>query len=476
MNILNNSLIKREKRPIKVLQIGEGNFLRGFIDYFIAYLNENHNYNCGVCVVQPRKGNKLKELQEQDGLYTLVMEGLLNDSPYSEEKIIDVIEDLINPYSNYSEFLEYAHSNDLNIIFSNTTEAGIVLDLCDTDFSTTPNTYPGKLLALLKERYEYFYHDKTKGLYIIPCELVVGNGDLLKSTLVSLSKACNFNEDFINWLTTANKFYNTLVDRIVPGHPCNDDLKKLFNKLNYVDNKLIKSELYHLFALSGDKSLNNVFPYKESNLQIIVANDISPYYERKVKILNASHSCIAPIAYLCGLKTVRESILNNEIKQFLDNFLLKEALPSINFDYNELISYKNDVITRFSNPFIEHKLQSIFLNSMSKYKVRILPTAITYYENNKKLPYNSLFAFAALLNLYSQYTINDESNIVNFFNDLYSKNPSSKEIIETSLEFLELKEVYESMKGACDFLIATLDSIKYKGALESLKSQITLYE
>ena len=140
MNILNNSLIKREKRPIKVLQIGEGNFLRGFIDYFIAYLNENHNYNCGVCVVQPRKGNKLKELQEQDGLYTLVMEGLLNDSPYSEEKIIDVIEDLINPYSNYSEFLEYAHSSDLNIIFSNTTEAGIVLDLCDTDFSTTPNT------------------------------------------------------------------------------------------------------------------------------------------------------------------------------------------------------------------------------------------------------------------------------------------------------------------------------------------------
>ena len=221
MELLNKSICNKKERPIKVLQFGEGNFLRAFVEWIIQGMNDAGVFNGNVAVVQPMPFGRIKELGEQDGLYTLYLEGLQNGKTIKQHQVIDVLGDYINPFTQYNEYLEYAKSEDLQFIISNTTEAGIALDPTDLDLTVTPKSYPGKLLAFLKTRYEHFSGDYEKGLFIIPCELIDYNGTELKRVLVELAKIHNMDEKFIDWMVNANKYYNTLVDRIVPGYPRN---------------------------------------------------------------------------------------------------------------------------------------------------------------------------------------------------------------------------------------------------------------
>ena len=242
----------KPSRKVKVLQFGEGNFLRAFIDWIIQKMNEKGVFDGGVCVVQPMPFGRVANLEEQDGLYTLILQGRQNGQDIRVPQVIDVLEDFINPFTQYDKYLEYAKSEDLEFIISNTTEAGIAYDPTDTDLSVTPKSYPGKLLAFLKARYDHFKGAKEAGLEIIPCELIDYNGDTLKSVLVQLANHLNMDQEFINWLTEANRYYNTLVDRIVPGYPKGQD-KQLWEEFGYEDNNMVIGEIFHLWVIQGPK-------------------------------------------------------------------------------------------------------------------------------------------------------------------------------------------------------------------------------
>lgn len=233
------------ERPIKILQFGEGNFLRAFVDWILQNLNDSGVINADVAVVQPMPTGRVAELAKQDGLYTLCLEGIDKGEKVQSRQVIDVLRDFVNPFEDYDKFLSYGRSEDLEIIISNTTEAGIALDPTDTDLTKCPKSFPGKLLALLRARYEKFHGDMKHGLAIIPCELIDYNGRELKRVLVELAKINNMSEAFINWITVANHFTSTLVDRIVPGYP-RDNAAQICEDMGYQDNNIVKGEIFHL--------------------------------------------------------------------------------------------------------------------------------------------------------------------------------------------------------------------------------------
>ena len=397
--MLINEKFTPKTRPIKVLQFGEGNFLRCFVDWIIQNMNEasDVDFNGNVCVVQPLAMGMIDGLKKQNGLYTVLLEGLMNQKIIEENQVIDSLADFINPYSEYDRYLEYAKSTDLQYVISNTTEAGIVLDPNDVDLTKTPNSYPGKLLALLKTRYDYFNGDSSKGLDIIPCELIDYNGDNLKKILVNLAKLNNLSTEFIDWLENSNRYYNTLVDRIVPGYPRND-AAKLAEKLGYVDNFMVKGEIFHLWVIEDHHGLVKHFP-ADKHLNVKFVEDVTPYKQRKVKILNGAHTLMVPVSYLAGHNTVLETMNDPVLLRFVKGFIFKEVIPTIDLPEADMVEFANSVLERYANPFVYHELMSISLNSMTKYKTRILDAVKTNLENNV-FPKNALYSLAALIVFY----------------------------------------------------------------------------
>ena len=444
--MLINEKFAPKTRPIKVLQFGEGNFLRCFVDWIIQNMNEasDVDFNSNVCVVQPLAMGMIDGLKKQNGLYTVLLEGLMNGKVIEENQVIDSLADFINPYSEYDRYLEYGKSADLQYVISNTTEAGIVLDVNDTDFSKTPNSYPGKLLALLKVRYDHFNGAKDKGLDIIPCELIDYNGDNLKKILVELAKINNLSNDFIDWLENSNRYYNTLVDRIVPGYPRND-AAKLAEKLGYVDNFMVKGEIFHLWVIEDHHGLVNHFPANK-HLNVKFVEDVTPYKQRKVKILNGAHTLMVPVSYLAGHNTVLETMNDPLLLRFVKGFIFKEVIPTIDLPESDMIDFANSVLERYANPFVYHELMSISLNSMTKYKTRILDSVNTNLENNV-FPKNALYSLAALIVFYrgirnnEAIKLNDNPEFLEMFKKLWSDYDqnliSSDELVRVVLANIE---------------------------------------
>ncbi|MDE6373689.1 MAG: tagaturonate reductase, partial [Clostridia bacterium] len=342
-------------RPIKIMQFGEGNFLRAFVDWIIQCLNDGGAINADVAVVQPMPFGRVKELKEQDGLYTLRLEGIDNGKKVKSSRIIDVIGDLINPFEEYGHYLSYGESEDLQIIISNTTEAGIAVDPTDTDLTVCPKSYPGKLLALLKRRYEHFKGDMGKGLAIIPCELIDNNGDELYRCLTELAKINKMDEKFIEWLQKANHFTSTLVDRIVPGYP-KGEIADIQKETGYIDNNVVKGEIFHLWVLKKEEFVQRVLPADKTGLNVIFADSIKPYKQRKVKILNGSHTAMVPVAYLCGIDTVGEAVNDKVIGKFVRDFVFEEVNPTIDLPQDQMVAFANSVIERYQNHVIRHEL------------------------------------------------------------------------------------------------------------------------
>lgn len=396
MELIGKKMFAKPERPIKIMQFGEGNFLRAFIEWIIQNLNDKGAINSSVAVVQPMPFGRIKELSEQDGLYTLRLEGIDKGKTVKSSQVIDVIGDCINPFTDYEHFLSYAKSQDLQVIISNTTEAGIAVDPTDTDFSQCPKSYPGKLLALLKARYDYFDGDMTKGLAIVPCELIDNNGDELYRCLTELAEINHMDKKFIEWMQKANHFTSTLVDRIVPGYPRNE-IEQIQKETGYIDNNVVKGEIFHLWVLRKEPVVQKYLPADSTGLNVIFADDIKPYKQRKVKILNGSHTAMVPVAYLCGIDTVGEAVNDPVIGKYVHDFIFDEVNPTIDLPQNEMIDFANSVIERYKNPFIRHELMSIALNSTTKFRTRLLPTLEDYIRIKGALPKHLLFSFAAIV-------------------------------------------------------------------------------
>ncbi len=416
----------QNQRPVKVLQFGEGNFLRGFVDWIIDILNEKTGFNGSVVIVQPLAQGIIHLLNKQDGLYHLLLNGIQGGKPTTETRLISCVTDSYNPYADYEAYLKLAENPDLEFVFSNTTEAGICFDEADTHFDTLPNSFPGKLTALLYRRFTHFNGSTDKGLTIVPCELIEKNGDNLKETVLQFAAHWQLPAEFASWINAHTIFCNTLVDRIVPGFP-KDNIQEIQQELGYEDNLVVKAEPFHLLVIEAPASVEAAFPTEEAGLQVKFVSDLTPYRSRKVRILNGAHTALVPVAYLKGLRTVREAVEDPEAGKFIREAVFEEIIPTLDLSAEELEQFANDVIERFQNPFIHHELISIALNSVSKYKVRVLPSVLEYQKRNSELPYRLLHSLSALIVFYrgewngEQIPLNDSGEVLQFFRSAWAK-------------------------------------------------------
>lgn len=388
-----------EKPPIKIIQFGEGNFLRAFIGNAIQELNKHSDYNGGTAVVQPIPNGMIPQLTAQDGLYTLFCKGIKNGQAIEEKEIITNIVKTVNPYSEFETYLALAKEPELQFVISNTTEAGIAFDPKDTPQMQPPTSFPAKLTLLLYKRFTHFKGAKSKGISMIPCELINHNADTLKKYILEYSALWNLGNDFTIWLKDTCSFHNSLVDRIVSGYP-KDDLDAYTSQLDYEDKLIVSAETFFLWVIEGGAELKAKLPFHNTSLDVKIVEDMQPYRTRKVRILNGAHTAMVPFNLLYGNKTVKESLDNAFTGSFIRALVFEEIIPTLPMAPTELQTFAHDVFDRFRNPFIKHQLASIALNSISKFKVRVLPSLLEFIKLKQALPLHTVFSFACLLLFY----------------------------------------------------------------------------
>ncbi|MCI1985420.1 MAG: tagaturonate reductase [Lactobacillus sp.] len=393
---LNASFRKLPQYPTKVIQFGEGNFLRAFVDWQIQQMNKQGLFQGGVAVVQPIANGRTEALEAQDRLYTTLLEGKLDGQVVQEHEIIEDINQTVRPYEDWQSYLDLAKNDATEFIFSNTTEAGIAYDATDR-YADLPNgTYPAKLTALLYERFKL----GKKGFQIIPCELINHNGDALKHAILQYAELWQLGADFTQWVAHDNDFYATLVDRIVPGYP-KERAAELETEWGYHDANMVKAEPFFIFVVEGDQKLATLFPAKQAGLNLVVTDDMQPYRNRKVSLLNGPHTTMSPIARLAGIETVGDVMQDPDFSQFVNDEMYQEIMPTVALPQAELAAYAEGVKERFENPYVRHELASIALNSIAKFKARLLPTFKRYVAANHQLPQRITLALAAYLKIYA---------------------------------------------------------------------------
>lgn len=403
MKELNNSTVQRSVRPVRILQFGEGNFLRAFADWMIDRSNEAGVTDMSVAIVKPRKGTNttIQTLKAQDGLFHTVLEGVVNGQPRRITHLVKSVADAFSP--DESDTLDkYIHSPHLRFIISNTTEAGIRYSPEDI-MTGIPETFPGKVAAILWKRYNYFKGNPTAGLVFLPCELIEDNGDRLREIVLRhIDDDSRLPVEFKQWVVDNCIFLNTLVDRIVAGTP--QDIDELKVSVGYDDNAIVKGELYHLWAIGGPGvgQIRDELPLDKAGLNVLFMPDgIKEFRDRKVRILNGSHTGMVAMGLLSGCTTVAEAYNNPLIHTFLHNMMDREILPVIDGDANELKAFSQGILERFLNPYLHHRLESIALNSLAKWEARNLDTARDNFRKWGLLADHEIFTFAALMSLYA---------------------------------------------------------------------------
>ncbi len=383
--------------PEKVLQFGTGVLLRGLPDYFIDKANRQGVFNGRVAVVKSTSG-PTAEFDQQDSLYTLCIRGIENGEPVSENIISSAISRVISADKDWTEILRIAESEDLKIIVSNTTEVGIVL-VNESITLEPPTSFPAKVLAVLHQRFKTFNGSTDSGLVIIATELIPENGKKLESIVFELAKFNQLEDEFITWLTSANSFCNSLVDRIVPGKPDAATLADLESDLGYTDNLLSMSEPYSLWAIEGGEKVKQTLEFAAVDNGVVIAEDIEIYRELKVRLLNGTHTLTSGIAFLSGIDTVKKAMTNDLIKSYVENVMTSEIAPAIPYQVTELqtTTFANTVKDRFANPSIEHLWLNITFQYSMKMKIRILPLLLNHYKKFNSVPENIAFGFAAYL-------------------------------------------------------------------------------
>ncbi len=468
-----------EKLPIKIVQFGEGNFLRAFIGYAFQELNKTANFNAGIAVVQPIDKGLVKLLNNQDGLYTLFMKGVKKGKEIQEIELINNIVKGVNPYTDFKDYLSLAKEESLEFIISNTTEAGIAYVASDTPEMQPPSSFPAKLTVLLYERFKHFKGDKNKGLTIIPCELINHNSETLKAFILQYISDWNLVDDFKTWLLESNSFHSTLVDRIVPGYP-RAEIEAYNAQLDYEDNLIVAAEAFLLWVIEGGEELKAKLPFEKTDLDVKIVDDMQPCRTRKFRILNGAHTAMVPFSILYGNTTVKESVDNDFTGPFIQKAVFEEIVPTLDMDKDELNSFSDEIFDRFRNPFIIHNLSSIALNTVSKFKVRVLPSLLEYVNIHKKLPTNLTFAFASLIRFYKgtfngkDLPINDSEEIVANFADIW--NNKDYNVIANAV--LSNKEYWdkdltkvENLSNAIAFALAEIDANGIKNGYENFSKK-----
>lgn len=465
MKLLERQNIKDgEKKPIKVIQFGEGNFLRGFTDWMFDIINEKTDFNGGIQIVQPLSTGNAELINAQDGLYHVFLEGMQDSNKIQTFRLISSVNGVINPYESYKGFLELGESPYLEFIISNTTEAGIDFNLNDKQWTKTPKSFPAKLTALLYHRFLHFNEKPPKELTILPCELIEDNALKLKVCLLNYITLWSLPESFKNWVEKDITFCNTLVDRIVPGFP-GSRIERLQKVLDYKDQLIVNAEHFHLWVIEGPESLKTKLYVKESGLNIIVSDNLEKYRTRKVRILNGAHTAMVPYGILNGFQKVKEVIDDPHAGQFVEDIIFNEIIPSLDEPKEELENYANDVLERFQNPFIKHYLSDISLNSISKFKVRVLPSLLSYIDKFDKIPKGLGTAFAYLILFYrgefnnQNIALKDDEKVIAFFKEAWQLNSQTqtlKKILSNEYFWgMDLNEV----KNLSDFISWKIEEI-----------------
>lgn len=430
-----NELFKTKERPIKVIQYGEGNFLRGFILNIIDQANEKGIFNGNVAVVKPIEFGNLDAFKEQDNLYTLLIKGRQSGEVVDKNRVITSIGQSVSAYDEYEAYDALAKLDSLEFVVSNTTEAGITYDASDRFELTPPQTYPGKLTKFLYTRFTHFKGDTQKGLTMLPVELIENNGGNLKECILKYIALWQLGEDFKTWVVESNIFCNTLVDRIVTGYP-RDTADEICKQLGYEDKLLDIGEPFGLWVIETDKDVQSRFPMDQTDIDVVFTDNLKPYRDRKVRILNGAHTGSVLAGYLAGQNIVRDCMHDTTIRTFMEK-LLEDIMPTVDLPRAEVIAFKDAVMERFDNPFIDHSVLAISLNSVSKWKARIMPSFEDSVKANGKLPKYISFSFAALMAFYSSnelqekalighrgeeaYNIMDDRAVLEFFAANYDK-------------------------------------------------------
>ncbi len=385
----------------KILQFGEGGFLRGFADWMVQIVNEQTDFDGSVVVVQPIKDGMCDVLSAQSCVYTHVIRG----AEGVEMKRIEVISRCVKPYDDFGEYLALAENKDFRFVISNTTEAGIVFSADDKITDAPAKSFPGKLTQLLKKRYDL----GLGGFVFLPCELIDKNGENLKKCVLQYADLWELGDGFKAWIETENIFCNTLVDRINTGYPKGETID-----VGFEDRMLNTSEYFHLWVIEGYDGLFSEIPFDKCGLNVIVTDKLEMYRTRKVRILNGAHTSLVPYALLSGLDTVKSCMDDATMREHLRKCVFDEIIPTLDLPPDELLAYADSVLTRFENPYIHHMLASIALNSVSKFKVRVLPSILEYIKRFGKMPETLLFSFAKLIDFYRTDMTNDDADVTAF--------------------------------------------------------------
>lgn len=432
-----------------ILQFGTGNFLRGFADYFINELNEQGLYGGKIVVVSPTNSKSVDKINEQNGKYNLILRGIENGKEISSINEINSISRAINPYEDFEGFLSLAKNPDLRFIISNTTEAGICFDDTCKITDKPADSFPAKLTQFIYQRYEA----GLKSFVIFACELIDDNGKELEKCVLDYAKLWNLEDKFISWVKSENTFCNTLVDRIVTGYP-KDEAELIFDEIGYRDNLLDTAEPYHLWVIEGD--FEDELPLQKAGFNVIWTNNVAPYKKMKVRILNGSHTSLVFPSLLCNVETVGESLKDEQLNAFLKTCLFDYILPMLD-DTDEIKSFANAVLERFSNPYIRHLWKSISLNSVSKFTARVLPT-VNEYLSESIIPKPLAFSLACLIEYYKSNDVQDDKSAVDYIKnndtesilsntDLWGQDLSvTLDLIDESLERIHRDGIREAIK------------------------------
>ena len=481
MKALNKQTAPKSVAPEKIIQFGEGNFLRAFVDWIIWNMNKKTNFNASVVVVQPIDRGMVQWLNGQDCLYHVNLQGRLNGEAVNTLERIDVISRALNPYSQNAAFMALADQPEIRFVISNTTEAGIAFDP-SCKFSDTPaSSYPGKLTQLLYRRFKTFNGDPKKGLIIMPCELIFLNGHHLKKCIfeyIDLWKE-DFGADyetFKDWVTNYNYVCATLVDRIVPGFP-RKEIAQIQEKVGYADNLVVQAEIFHLWVIEAPEAIAEEFPAPKAGLNVLFVPSEAPYHARKVTLLNGPHTVLSPVGYLSGLDTVRECVEDELIGKFVRKVMFEELMNTLNLPMDELQKFASDVMDRFRNPFVKHFVTSIMLNSFPKYKTRDLPGIKTFLKREGALPQGLVFGLAAICEYYKGgrrgddvIVPDDDAEVIALLNKAWSS-PDPFCVARTVLSAEEIwGEDLTALSGLAELLGKDIALIEEYGMREALKT------
>lgn len=483
MELLSRSKTGKKERTIKVLQFGEGNFLRGFVDYMIDIANEKGEFDGDIVLVKPIEFGTLDRFRAQECQYTVSLRGIVDGKPAVLNRIVTSVADVVAAHEEYEKYSSYAKLDTLRYIVSNTTEAGIVYDESDKLEMNPPKSFPAKLAKFLYERYQYFNGAMDKGLVMLPVELIDDNGIHLKECVLKQADNWNLEDSFKKWVNEACIFTSTLVDRIITGYPREED-KKLWEEWGYRDELIVTGEPFALWVIESEKDIRGEFPLDKAGLPVIFTDNQKPYKQRKVRILNGAHTSFVLASYLAGNDTVLESMKDELIYKFMRSTIFDEVIPTLSLPEKDLVDFAEAVTTRFNNPYVKHALLSISLNSVSKWRTRCMPSFLGYIDKTGTLPKHLTFSLAALMAFYQGTEIRDKALIghrngeeYNIMDDdavlKYFAANSTKPSKEFAHGFLSNTAFFgqnlTQIEGLEDTVAAYLDEIANKGMRKTME-------